>query len=156
MSTQEKYETKIERYHEQVKLMEEKKLILKNKEDRVSKMKSKIQEMEGEVNQSKGKLQTIDFLLESSVEEQAQIKQAVSKDRYSSTLRSKLHNVNLDLEQQFEQEIRLDAKLTELYEEMIHQRKKINEQHNYMGHLKDDVHRDNIKVNTARKLLYED
>ena len=156
MSSQKNYHEKIQNYHEQVKMLNEKKQILKSKEERVTKMKEDILSMNIEANQLDRKLKTVDFLLTSSAEEQSQMKKALSKDRYSETLCSKLHNVNLDLKQHFEHEIKHVEKLSGVYEEMMRHRRLINEQRKYMGHLKEDIHEGSIRANATRKLLYED
>lgn len=148
--------TKIKEYHDQIQMVDEKKHILKCKEERVTKLKDDIHTLSMEAEQLNRKLQTTDFLLESSAEEQSQIKTALSKDRYNKTLRSKLQNVNLDLRQQFDQEIKQDEKLISVYEEMIKCKAMINEQHKYMGHLKDDIHEGSIQANMTRKHLYGD
>lgn len=147
---------KIKEYHDQIQMVDEKKQILKSKEERVTKLKDDIHTLSTEAEQLNRKLQTTDFLLESSAEEQSQIKTALSKDRYNKTLRSKLQNVNLDLRQQFEQEIKQDEKLINVYEEMIKRKGMMNEQRKYMGHLKDDIHEGSIQANATRKHLYGD
>lgn len=150
------HDVKIKEYHDQIQMVDEKKQILKSKEERINKLKDNIHAMRVEADQLNRKLQTTDFLLESSAEEQSQIKTALSKDRYNKTLRSKLQNVNLDLRQQFEQEIKQDEKLVNVYEEMIKRKVMMNEQRKYMGHLKDDIYEGNIQANATRKHLYGD
>ena len=147
--------SKLEHYQDLKTMAEEKLTIIEKKEQRVKDMKSKITKLQTEYKELQEKLKACAFLLDSSAEEQGQIKQALTKDKYNPILRTKLQNLNLDLKQQFEQELTIDSKMDEISMEILKYKGLIQEQFMYIGDLKDQLHEHKMSLIYAKRNLFE-
>uniref|UniRef100_A0A7M5WXN6 Uncharacterized protein n=1 Tax=Clytia hemisphaerica TaxID=252671 RepID=A0A7M5WXN6_9CNID len=147
--------SKVDHYRDLKTMAEEKLIIIEKKEERVKEMKYKITELRGEYKELQEKMKSCAFLLDSSGEEQGQIKQALTKDKYNTILRDKLQNLNLDLKQHFEHELTIDSKMDDISMEILKYKGLIQEQFMYIGDLKDQLHEHKMSLIYAKRNLFE-
>jgi len=144
-----------EEYETATACIKEKHVILTKKEDNIALLKNTIVNLNLELAKLQEKRGAITFLLQSSIHEQSQIKTALGRDKYNDSLREKLNGVNLDLKQYFQQELAFTDRIEALFVEMVEKKREMKAQYQYMGHLMEEIHQQNVRVIQARRKVVE-
>lgn len=126
-------------YEQQLQIVCDKNQILKIKENKILSMKETIKKMKGELEQLEKKKEPSTFFIESNMEEQDQIRKALSRDKYNETLRTKFENIQLDLKMYFRQEQEIYDKIEEISSQIINTNEEMVKQLDYIVWLKEDI-----------------
>lgn len=143
------------KYEKQLQLVEEKKKILTRKEQSIISMKDKIRKLKDELTTFEKKKEPSTFFIESSMEEQDQIRKALSRDKYNETLKTKFENIQLDIKQNFRQEQEIYEKMEDIYSQIIEMNKKLEEQFDFVIALKEDIDVQKKKLFQQNKFLIQ-